>query len=135
MFYLNFSFTIFSLMFFSLFWKVFIDILKIYALSKVQNKIPNIFRYFILYFKKHLFYLTMIIYQANSVPPTAPDFFIIPLLTLLKMCPRAQGTFLIINFRKIIGRTYFLNILPKEHFFVASDVVTILSNKPCIYWR
>ena len=41
MFYSNFSFTIFSLMFFPLFSKVFTDILNIYELPKIYNKIPK----------------------------------------------------------------------------------------------
>ena len=50
----KFSFTIFSLMFFPLFSKVFTNILKIYELPKTYNKILKIF-------------LTIIIYQINSI--------------------------------------------------------------------
>ena len=37
--------------------------------------------------------------------------------------------------KKLLGRIFFfLNVVPKESFFfVASDVVPILYNKPCIY--
>ena len=41
MFCTNFSFAIFSLMFFPLCLKVFSDILKIYELPKINNKIPK----------------------------------------------------------------------------------------------
>ena len=40
----NFSFTIFSLMFFPLLPKVFTDILKIYELHKIYNKIPKYYQ-------------------------------------------------------------------------------------------
>ena len=47
------------------------------------------------------------------------------------MCPRTQRTLLALNFKKIPGRTFLKNVVPKEHFFVASDIVPILFNKPC----
>ena len=54
----KFRFTIFSLMFFPLFSKVFTNILKIYELPKINNTIPK-------YCQTHV--LTIIIYQANSM--------------------------------------------------------------------
>ena len=54
----NFNFTIFSLIFFPLFPKVFTGILKIYELFKIYYKIHYC----------HMLVLTIIIYQANSVP-------------------------------------------------------------------
>ena len=54
----NFNFTIFSLIFSPLFPKVFNGILKIYELLKIYHKI--------LYCQ--MLFLTIIIYQANSVP-------------------------------------------------------------------
>ena len=54
----NFNFTIFSLIFFPLFTKVFTGILKIYELLKIYYKIPYC----------QMLVLTIIIYQANSVP-------------------------------------------------------------------
>ena len=55
----NFSFTTFSLMFFPLFSKVFTNILKIYELPKIHNKIPNYTQTLV---------LTTITYQSNSLP-------------------------------------------------------------------
>ena len=52
------SFRIFLLIFFPLCSKVFIDILKIYDLPKINNTIPK-------YCQTHV--LTIIIYQANSM--------------------------------------------------------------------
>ena len=49
------------------------------------------------------------------------------------MCPRAQRTLLAINLKKYPWQDIFLNVNQKESFFVASDVATILYNKPCIY--
>ena len=54
----NFNFTIFSLIFFPLFPKVFTGILKIYELLKKYYKIPYC----------QMLVLTIIIYQVNSVP-------------------------------------------------------------------
>ena len=58
MFCCRFSFTILSLMFFLLFPKVFTDILKIYKLPKIRNKIPK-------YFQTPV--LTITIYQVNFI--------------------------------------------------------------------
>ena len=52
------SFAIFLLMFFPLFSKVFTNILKVYELPKIYNKIPK--------YSQELV-LTIIIYQANSM--------------------------------------------------------------------
>ena len=54
----------------------------------------------------------LVLLNNNNLPgqfcaPSAFGFSTIPLLTLLKMCPRAQRTFLALNFRKILGRTFF----------------------------
>ena len=54
----NFSFTIFSLMFFPLFSKVFTDILKICELPKIYYKVPNYYQTLV---------LTISMYQANSM--------------------------------------------------------------------
>ena len=51
-------YNIFLLMFFPLFWKVFTNILKIYELPKIGNKIPKYFQ---------TLFLTIIIYQATSL--------------------------------------------------------------------
>ena len=53
-----FNFTILSLIFFPLFQKVIIGILKIYELLKIYSKIPYC----------QMLVLTIIIYQANSAP-------------------------------------------------------------------
>ena len=55
----NFSFAIFSLMFFPLFPKVFTDILMIHELPKIYNKIPKYCKTLV---------LKIIIYQANFMP-------------------------------------------------------------------
>ena len=36
---------------------------------------------------------------------------------------------------KILGRAFLKNVVPKESFIVASDVVPVLYNKPYIYVR
>ena len=79
--------TIFLLMFFPLFSKVFPDILKIYELPKIYNKIPKYWQTLV---------LTIIILQANSMSQLhlAFDFINLTLLTLSKMCPRvAKNSF------------------------------------------
>ena len=45
-----------------------------------------------------------------------------------------KRTLLPLNYKKVLGTIFFLkNVVPKESFFfVASDVVPILYNKPCI---
>ena len=84
MFCTNFSFAIFSLMFFPLCLKVFSDILKIYELPKINNKISKYCPNSCLN-KDHLpvqFYIR-----------TSSGFWTIPLLSLLKMCSRVQMIF------------------------------------------
>ena len=107
----NFSFTIFSLMFFSLFSKVFADILEIYELPKIYNEIPK-------YCQKPV--LTIIIYQTNSMSQRhqALELYM-PLLTLLKMCPRILRTLLALNFKKILGKTFVLKLVSKESFVLS----------------
>ena len=93
-------------MFFSLFLNVFTNILKIYKLPKIYNKI----------LKK---LLKIIIYQVTSnfienVHLGTKDLF---------------GT----KLKKILGRILLKNVVPKEpFFFAASDIVPIIYNKPCI---
>ena len=38
-----------------------------------------------------------------------------------------QRTLLGLNFKKILGRIFFKNVVPKESFFVASDVVPTIN--------
>ena len=98
----NFSFIIFSVMFFPLFWKVFIDILKIYELPWIYNKLPK-------YCNNHL--------PGQFYVPTSYGFWTIPLLTLLKMGLRRQTTLLALNLKKILVRIFFQNVGLKETFF------------------
>ena len=81
MFWSNFSFTIFLLMSFPWFFRVFTDILKTYEIlpNTCRNNIHLL----------HQFYV-----------PTASGFWTILRLTLFKRCPRAQRTFLAQNFKK-----------------------------------
>ena len=58
MFCFNFSSTIFSLMFFSLFSKVFTDSLKVYEQLEIYNKISKYYQALV---------LTIILYQVNSM--------------------------------------------------------------------
>ena len=75
-------------MFFPLFSKVFNNILKIYELPKIHNKIPK--------FSQTLF-LPVVMYKANSMPHLH-----------LKMSPRAQRFLLVLNFKKpTVDRTFF----------------------------
>ena len=94
----NFNFTIFS--------KVFTDILKIYELHKIYYKIPYC----------QILVLTIIIYQANSVP-TSSGFVTIPLLTLLKLCPRMQRTLLAITLKKNPRQDIYLKCSAKKVLF------------------
>ena len=72
--------------------KVFTDILKIYELPKLYNKMPKYCQTLI---------LTIIIYQANSMSQLHLTFELYPpLLTLLKMYPRAKKTLLVLKFKK-----------------------------------
>ena len=65
MFSLNFSFTIFSLTIFPLFWKPFTDILDVYELPKVHNKVSN-------YRKKTLALLSNYHLTGQFCAPAAP---------------------------------------------------------------
>ena len=66
----NFRFTMFSLMFFPLFSKVFTDILKIYELTKTYNKIPKYCQTLV---------LTLIIYKASSMSQHELAFELYPI--------------------------------------------------------
>ena len=94
MFSLNFSFTIFSLTIFPLFWKPFTDILGVYELPKVHNKVSN-------YRKKTLSLLSNYHLTGQFCAPGAPGFSTKLLLNLLKMCPRGTKDFLGTKFLKI----------------------------------
>ena len=102
-------------MLFPLFWKIFTNILKIYELPKIYNKIL-----------KKLF--KIIIYQINSVSQIhlASDLY--------GKCTLGGKNLFGTKLKKILGRIFFKrNLVPKEPFFlVASDGVPILCNKPCI---
>ena len=93
-------------MYFPFISKVVTDIFKIYELPKIYNKI----------LKK---LLKIIIYQVISnfienVHLGTKDLF---------------GT----KLKKILGRIFLKNVVPKEpFFFAASDIVPIIYNKPCI---
>ena len=119
MFWFYFSFTKFSQMFFPLYWKDFVDILKIHEPPKIHNKIPK-----------------------NSCPnnnhlpgqlyvPTASGFWTITLLTLLKFALEQKRLFLH-RVLKNPRQDFFRNVAPKKPFFVASDTVSVLCNKPWI---
>ena len=119
MFCFTFSFTVFLLMLFPLFSKGFINILKIYELPKTYNKIL-----------KNLF--AIIIDQVNSM-------WQLHLLNFIENVQLGAKDFFGTNLKKTLGRIFFLkNVVPKESvFFVASDVVPILYNNPCMctgYW-
>ena len=45
------------------------------------------------------------------------------------MCPRAKRTPSELNLKKILGMAFSKNVMPKESFFVASNVFPILYNK------
>ena len=84
-------------MFFPLFSKFFTDILKIYEQPKKYNIIPKYFQILV---------LTIIIYQTNSIPQlhlllnyATTDF--------IENVPLGQGTFLALNFKKVLGRIFF----------------------------
>ena len=86
----KFNFTIFLLMFFPLCSKVFTNILKIYELPKTNNTLP-----------KYCLNIPTCL-NKNQLPgqfyfTTSSGFWIIPLLTLLKMCPWGQRNFLALN--------------------------------------
>ena len=102
------------LMFFPLFSNVFTNILKIYELPKIYNKIL-----------KKLF--TIIIYQVNYVTISSGFW------TLLKMYTWWQKTLSALNLQNPRWDIFLKNAVPKESFFfAASDVARILYNKPCI---
>ena len=71
----------------SIFWKVLTEILKIYELPKIYNKIilPNIC-------------LNNSRLPDQFCVPISSGFWTIPLLTLLKLFPRAQRALLVLNF-------------------------------------
>ena len=89
----NFNFTTFSLIFFPLFSKFFTNIVKIYKLPKIYNKIPM-----------------PQMHQAFKLYPSYL-YWICTLKTLLAL-----------NLKKKQGRTFFKNTVPKESFFVVSDI-------------
>ena len=89
---------------FSLFPKVFYNILKIYELNKIYNKIPKYCQTLV---------LTIIINQVNSLSQLHLDFELYPLLTLLKICSRGLR-------RKIFKKSeegYFLKCSTKRVLF------------------
>ena len=108
----------------NVFFIIFTDILKIYELIKIYNKIPK-------YCQK--LFLTIIIYQAKYYVKISSGLRTIPLLILLKMCSWGQKTLSVLDKKKILGTIFSLKMqCQKSPFFVASGVVPILYNKPCI---
>ena len=93
-----FSFTIFSLIFFPLLPKVFTDILKIYELPKIYNKIPK-------YYQTLL--VTIIIYQANFMSQLHLDLNYTPINFTGNVHQRAKD-FFGTKFKKILSRIFFL---------------------------
>ena len=57
-------------------------------------------------------------------------FELFALINLIEKVPRSRTkrNVLELNFKKFIGRTFYKNVMTKESFFVASDVVPILYN-------
>ena len=100
-------------MFFPIFSNVFTNILKIYELPKIYNK------------------LTIIIYQVNSMSQ-------LHLASEISWkCTLGGKRFFWHEIKKTLGRIFFFFFFWKcsakhSFFFVASDVVRILCNKPCI---
>ena len=86
----NFSFTIFSLMLFPLFSKVFTVILKIYELPKIYNKIPKYYQPLV---------LTIIIFQAHSMSQFHLALNYTP-INFIENVPWGKKTLLAQNFLK-----------------------------------
>ena len=119
----KFSLIIFLLMFFPLFLKVFTNILKSYELPKINNMIPE-------YCQTLVLALTIIIYQANSMSQL---YLASKRYPFIENMPLGSKVSFDTKLTKILGRTVFKKLVPKESFFfVASDVVPILYNRPCI---
>ena len=109
----SFSYTIFLLMFFPLYSNVFTNLLKIYELPKIYNKI----------LKKLLTIISGSILCHN---------FIWLLNFIENVHLRAEDSFGTKLKKSQVGH-FKKNVVPKESFFfVASDIVPTLYNKPCI---
>ena len=111
----KFSFTIFLQIFFLLFSKVFTNISKIYELPKINNIIPKYCQSLV---------LTIVKYQA---------IFMSQLHLASELYPYNFFENVLLGAKYSFGRVFFQkSLVPKDSFFVASDVVHILYNKPYV---
>ena len=55
-------------------------------------------------------------------------------INLIEKVPRSWTKWIVLelNLKKVLGRTFYKNVMTKESFFVASDVVPVLYNEPFV---
>ena len=95
--------------FFNVLSKVFTEILNVYELPKIYNKKPK-------YCQK--FVLIIITYQVNSIP----NF-----IWLLNYTPGEQRALLTLNFKKILGRIFFIKCHAKRVPLLLHQIFSLFS--------
>ena len=117
----KFSFTILLLMFFALFSKVSTNILTIYELPKIYNKIPKFWQTLN---NNHLL--------GQFYAPILSGFWTILLLTLLKMLPWRQRT-LGTKLKKNLGRIFFKKMKYEKSPFLLHQMLSLFSTINLIF--
>ena len=108
----------------SIIFKLFPDILTIYEPPKIYNKVPKYWSNPCLN-NNHL--------PAQFYVSTLSGFWIIFLLTLLKMCLRGQRPLVSLNFlKKILVRIFFLKCRAIRSLFLSTGCCPYFYNKLCI---